>query len=434
MAEDTSALIFDGYRPWRSDVAMPVPHGMQAMTCVWVKNTLIANAKSVYNVRAKLDYLYNGTDEFTLQTAAWWYEPYGPAPIEHRLMAIDLGPDESQAIPVYMQPVGVIQLNPPWPQSASDGAGTRSLRPGKWTARLTITADHVQPIIGEIDFIVFQKPGSERFSVMSSPEDVRLPLGVHPTNTATEPSKFRQFGFAGLCFLVAFICWAVQKGDAAVNPSLSWLNGLFWYGIATVSGILGVWLWKHTAARHIGIRIILTIAILALMGWQSWGPVMQERQRERQVTPSKPAPIAAVIPAPLPTSAPQQRSAAKPTKPLPMVAFLYRDHMLQIHNLENSEIALCGTKLDKGPRSFDGNPISIAKEPFFYYIHTESFETEMLEKFRDGQVLIVPYYLYFKDLSGRKFTAKCGFRTTISNKTVNVETQNLGTKAGWVEF
>jgi hypothetical protein len=133
------------------------------------------------------------------------------------------------------------------------------------------------------------------------------------------------------------------------------------------------------------------------------------------------APISVTPPAPKPS-------------PFPSIAFLYRDHSIQVHNLSDDEVTFWGTKLDVGPRSMEGAVVTIPKAPFYYYIHSETFEQEVLSKFTDGQVRLVPFYVYLKDSQMREFTVKCGLRTTLSNKAITVETQGLGSRPGWLEW
>jgi hypothetical protein len=172
------ALVFDGYRPWRSPVTLQVPYNTLIFTCIWVKNNQLASAKPAYNVRAEIEYFHNGSPEFIIDTAQWWSEPTRSSPLAWR-ERIDLEPSESQAIPVFMQPTGVASLDPPFPQSALDGfRNTRPLRPGRWLLRLTITADAIEPIEGEIEFTIYQQIGEQYLSIGSQPPmgNVRLPL------------------------------------------------------------------------------------------------------------------------------------------------------------------------------------------------------------------------------------------------------------------
>lgn len=179
MAEN--ALVFDGYRAWPNIVALPLPHGNQALTCVWVRNNLLASAKTIYNVRMRIEYFHDGAPEFTITAAQWWH--IVPARPVQGIAYIDLEANESQCVPVYMKPVGPTALSPPWPQSALDeNGGTRPLRLGRWKMRITVTADGVAPLIGEIEVTILQEREEERPSIaaMGDLGVVRLPLINQP--------------------------------------------------------------------------------------------------------------------------------------------------------------------------------------------------------------------------------------------------------------
>jgi hypothetical protein len=102
---------------------------------------------------------------------------------------------------------------------------------------------------------------------------------IEPDN----PTKMRRFGFGGLCFVVGLICFAIQKGDAALTPSPSWVAVLLWYSLATVLLVAGVWLWNQTANRHLIIRSSLTAIVIVGMIFFGYDPITQERQRERTI-------------------------------------------------------------------------------------------------------------------------------------------------------
>src|ERR1035438_8872444 len=72
-SNSSSALVFDGYRAWRSNVALPSPHGLQSLTCIWVKNNQLASARPIYNVTVRIEYFHDGSGEFIIQRACWWY-------------------------------------------------------------------------------------------------------------------------------------------------------------------------------------------------------------------------------------------------------------------------------------------------------------------------------------------------------------------------
>jgi len=124
----------------------------------------------------------------------------------------------------------------------------------------------------------------------------------------------RKFGFAGMCFGVGFICWAIQKGDAALNPSLSWTTGLGWYSAATLLLVAGIWLWNQTANRHWIARTVLTVVALVGMILLCYGPVIQQYRREHLIQAK--ASEQAVTPPPTPRPAEKQAdptAAAKKT-------------------------------------------------------------------------------------------------------------------------
>jgi Leucine-rich repeat (LRR) protein len=174
---NSPALVFDGHRAWPSQVALPVPHGRQALTCVWIKNNQLASAKTIYNVRMRIEYFHDGVPEFTVNSAQWWYVVPGRA--VQSVSYIDLEANESQCVAVYMKPVGPTTLSPPWPQSAPDeNGGTRPLRLGRWKMRMIVTADGIAPLVGEIEFTILQEAGEERLSIAAMPPlgDFRLPL------------------------------------------------------------------------------------------------------------------------------------------------------------------------------------------------------------------------------------------------------------------
>lgn len=223
------ALVFDGYGAWPNPIALPAPHGNQILTCVWVKNNLLASAKTIYNVRMRIEYFHDGQPEFTINSAQWWHIVSGRA--VQSISYIDLEANESQCVPVYMKPIGPTALSPPWPQSASDEhGGTRPLRLGRWKMRLTITADgSINPLVGEIEFTILQNLGEERPSIATTGElgAVRLPLRTEPKTTghirliwALISGKWRWASLATAGIAVA------RAGEYAVGIGLFVLSGL----------------------------------------------------------------------------------------------------------------------------------------------------------------------------------------------------------------
>lgn len=87
-----------------------------------------------------------------------------------------------------------------------------------------------------------------------------------------------------MCFGVAIICWAIQKGDAAVDPSPSWKVGAFWYSLATALTVGGVWLWNQTANRHIILRGFFTLAACTIAFGMFYRPVRHQWEREHMIS------------------------------------------------------------------------------------------------------------------------------------------------------
>jgi hypothetical protein len=179
--------VFDRCTAWRSHFTLPVPHGTQALTCVWVRNNLLTSARPIYNVRMRIEYFHDGSSEFVIQSALWLYDRPRKATDWRERIVLDA--NETQCVPVFMQPVGAKNLDPLYPQSAlDDQRSTRGLLPGRWKLRITITADAVEPIIGEFEFTVYQQQGEERLSIGCHPPMVatRLPaVNVIPKEKTT---------------------------------------------------------------------------------------------------------------------------------------------------------------------------------------------------------------------------------------------------------
>jgi hypothetical protein len=179
---DDAALIFDGYGSAGTVTHLP---GNPIGTCVWVKNNLLAEAKTIYNVQAKIEYLYNGKLEFVVTAAAWMR---GQPPIF--FSRLDFHANERQPVPVFIQNNSTLsQPEKTYPQSAFDeNLITRPLRPGRWITRLTITADNIAPIVGEVEFTIYQEIVTGPYLIGTMPPlgDVRLPV---PTQAPASPAK-----------------------------------------------------------------------------------------------------------------------------------------------------------------------------------------------------------------------------------------------------
>jgi hypothetical protein len=174
-----TALVFDVCRAWRLPYTFPVPLSTQNLTVVYVRNNQLASAEPLYNVRARIDYLRDNRPAFSIDAAVWWDEN-----LKHALRTVtrvDLEPNESQCFAVFMEPSDTNQPQGS-PQTGlfaeSDGFGARDLTAGRWTARITVTADHKEPLCGEIEFTVYSREGVDQL-VISKDGDLgamRLPV------------------------------------------------------------------------------------------------------------------------------------------------------------------------------------------------------------------------------------------------------------------
>lgn len=375
---DSPALVFDGYRAWRSSVSLQVPYGLQALTCVWIKNNQLASAKTIYNARVKIEYLYNGADEFVIESAAWWREsPGGHATTWPT--SIDLEPNESQAMPVYMRPVGVTSLDRPWPQSALDDQhSTHTLKLGRWTARITVTADVVPQLVGEIDFTVFQEQGEQRLLIGGTPPmgDARLPL-----KPAAEPAPAPVPN--NVHSLRTFWTWVGgrwQWGSLLTAAGMlirfaEYAVGLIVFTLSAFAAVSKIAHWKSTNPAHtragklagyfcvlvaFAFGVVVTFLVRGKDPWSHLSAIGQATQL--RLSPAELSRWPRITP-PLDAYAMPKPATPKPdARPFPPIAFLYRNHRLEIHNVEGPEITFWGTKLDKGSRSMDA-PASIAKDP-----------------------------------------------------------------------
>jgi hypothetical protein len=343
-SDRSRALVFDGYRAWRSNVALPSPHGLQSLTCIWVKNNQLASAKAVYNVSACIEYLYNGSEEFVVRNACWWYEPTGKMPISWPVR-IDLEANESQCVPVFMQPIGHTGLKPPWPQSAMDqDNATRTLRPGRWTIKVTITADSVAPLVGQIEFTVYQEQGLDRLSVGCQPPmgDASLPLELRVSSSSQDagppPHKFR---FSDIWrWIGGKWQWGSLFGAAiGLGRAGEYGVGLLLLLMSGVAASSKIFHWKGPhPSREPAIRIIgycsvaiafcfLTIVTLNMKGSGAWSHLQPVSSKAAKQPTSPAAPSTGVpkhpdasspqpaTPAPLPASSSKTETKAIPLKP-----------------------------------------------------------------------------------------------------------------------
>ena len=113
----------------------------------------------------------------------------------------------------------------------------------------------------------------------------------------SQKNKFRRFGFAGLCFVVGLICFFIQKGDAALNLSLTWIGGMISYSAAAILIIAGIWFWDQTANRHWILRTILSVSAIAAMALITYSPVAQQYRREHPIQVTAPPKPPSVLPA-----------------------------------------------------------------------------------------------------------------------------------------
>ena len=170
--EQEVALAFDGFGPWKSPYAFVDPLGVQKLSVVNVKNNQLASAKEIHNVRARIEYLLSGRPTFVVDKATWWSErttEEGRLRETRRVSSVDLRANESQAFPVFMQGPSMR-----YPQSAVESEShSHDLELGRWTAKITVTADFCDPIYGEIEFTVFQEAMKDTPSIGTDP-----PLGI----------------------------------------------------------------------------------------------------------------------------------------------------------------------------------------------------------------------------------------------------------------
>jgi len=161
-------LVFAGYTGWKRPWDFGAPQGTLELTVVYIRNNQLASAKDIHNVRARIDYLYDGELRFSADKALWWEEHDDGQPIETPT-AVDLEPNQQQCFPVFMEGKSL-----ECPHSALDeGNLSRPLKLGRWTARITVTADACGPLKGELQFTVYRPPGGRGLAIGCQP-----PLGL----------------------------------------------------------------------------------------------------------------------------------------------------------------------------------------------------------------------------------------------------------------
>jgi hypothetical protein len=153
---------------------------VQSLTVIYVRNNQLASAEPIYNVRARIDYLRDNRPAFSVDAALWWQERQEQG--NQRSTSVDLEPNEAQCFAVFMEKPS--DTNQPYspPQSAVFVEGgdyaSRSLIAGRWTARITVTADHKEPLCGEIEFTVYSRDGGHQLVTSKDGElgAMRLPI------------------------------------------------------------------------------------------------------------------------------------------------------------------------------------------------------------------------------------------------------------------
>jgi hypothetical protein len=184
-----TGLVFDGIGTRRH--CFPVPLGLQDLLIVGVKNNLLATARSLHNVKARIDYSYDNQLEFTIDPVRWEENPRRGVPVMNAL-SVDLDANETHCIPIFMEGRATEYQQPDLPQSAVDDQWrSRDLKRGRWTVRLTISADNCNPLIGEIEFTIAQNPGEAKPFVGIHP-----PLGIMRLPLLEDQKSGRQWDVA----------------------------------------------------------------------------------------------------------------------------------------------------------------------------------------------------------------------------------------------
>jgi hypothetical protein len=180
-SDDLSPLAFASYEPLRGGrVFMHVPWNFLDITAVYIKNTQVAPVRVLRNVRARVEYLHNGVPDFVVERACWWAHCSGGISNSD---TIDLEGNEEQAMPLLMVSTakeGTADAHKlKLPQSAAfNGWTTRNLGLGKWTLRITVSANFCESLKGEIEFTVLSNPslGTISIGTQSPLGSVRLPV------------------------------------------------------------------------------------------------------------------------------------------------------------------------------------------------------------------------------------------------------------------
>lgn len=302
------------------------------MTCVWVKNDRLASAKPIYNVSVRIEYLHDSSEEFIIQNACWWHQPTAKGKASSWPTRIDLEANESQCVPVFMQPTGATTLDPAWPQSAMDqDHATRPLRPGRWTIKITVSADSIAPIIGRIEFTVYQEQGREGLSIgcQQPMGDVWLPVEPDlPSSPQDAPQSAHKSRLSDIWRWIG-TKWkwgALVGGSIALSKAGEYAVGLLLLLLSGIAAASQIFHWKkaHPSHEH-AIKILgsfsvvvmlffLTVVTFEMKGSAPWSHLQPapNKTADRPTTPASgpsPAPNAVKPPdhpdgSPVPTESP----------------------------------------------------------------------------------------------------------------------------------
>ncbi len=174
----SSDLVFDGCGNMQRSFA--APFALQNLFIIGVKNSLISVPRDLHNIKARIEYYYDGKLEFVTSPARWQESPAKKRVVLNAL-TVDLEPGETENLSIFMEGADHVTfpLQPQFPQTAFDEHWrTRDLKKGRWLCRILITGDNCPPITGEVEFTVFQDQGDTfpRVSVTPPLGAMRLPL------------------------------------------------------------------------------------------------------------------------------------------------------------------------------------------------------------------------------------------------------------------
>ncbi len=119
---------------------------------------------------------------------------------------------------------------------------------------------------------------------------------AEPNITPVPPPRFKRFGFAGLCFLVALVIFGIQQGCSMVAAQPSWIAGLCWFTTVTILLVMGIWLWDRTAKVHWYLRLIGSFVAMLIVVAFSYGPIKKQYRIEHPVIALPVAPPEKSIP------------------------------------------------------------------------------------------------------------------------------------------